>query len=115
VRSRRVALCAAVALGAMGRVAAGDPTPPINLHLLTPSTVHTDGGSDLHLPPGYFLDEATRGALDIEMKRLQDAETRLTAENTSLTASVGWAPGWYTLAVTLAAGIALGWYAHDKL
>lgn len=110
--ARRVALTAIIALGAMSRAAA-DPT---NLHLQTPSTVHTDGGTDLRLPPGYFLDEGTHDKVDLEMKRLQDAETRLKAENTSLRKTVSdWQPGWYTLAIAIAGGVALGWYANSKL
>lgn len=116
---RRVMVATVVVMTATTRLALGDPVAPpapVNLHILSPSTVHTDGGSDVRLPPGYFLDEATRAAIDTEMKRLQDQETRLTAENTSLTQSTqGWQPGWYTLAITLASGLALGWYAHSKL
>jgi len=97
---------------------AGPVTPPLDkpVHLSTPSLVATDGGSDLHLPPGYYLAEPLYKQWDAETKRLQTAETRLTAENKSLRASASsWQPGWYTLAVTLASGAALGWYAHSKL
>jgi hypothetical protein len=90
--------------------------PPVNVHLRTPSTVHTDGGVDLRLPPGYFLDETSRRDLDAEVKRLQTQEIRLAAENASLVkATQGWQPGWYTLAISFAGGLALGWYVCDRL
>lgn len=54
------------------------------LHLRSRSTVTTEGGSVLQLPPGYFLEEPAWNALDLELRRLQDTETRLTAENAKL-------------------------------
>lgn len=113
--ARRVAICAVVALAATARAADADPTVT-NAHIASPSTCKTDGGTDLRLPPGYFLDEPTHQHLDDEMKRLQDVETRLTAENASLKSAVsGWQPGWVTLGLTIAAGAALGWYAEKHL
>lgn len=96
-----------------------DPAPPkpltSYLHLRTPAHVLTDGGADLRLPPGYYLDEPTWGKLDTEVRRLQDSETRLNAENKSLKTSLsGWQPGWWTLAGAVAGGLAIGWYAHGK-
>lgn len=109
----------ALALAASARTASGDPDPtppPTNIHIHSASSLHTDGGSDLRLPPGYFLDEPAHDRLDTEMRRLQDAETRLGAENTSLRASTqGWQPGWYTVAGIIATSLAAGWYLHDKL
>lgn len=68
------------------------------------------------LPPGRFVDEATWLELDVSLREAQDARTRLTAENKSLRASAaGWQPGWRTLAATVLAGLAAGWYVHDKL
>ncbi len=110
---RRVALLVFLS-PLLARTAAGDPAGP--LHLETPSSVQTDGGTSLRLPPGYFVEERVWSDLDLEMRRLQDAETRLTAENTSLRgAAAGWQPGWVTLTVTLAAGIVLGAYIDHKL
>jgi len=48
----------------------------------------TEAGSEVLLPPGVHLPEPVWLALDAEMRRLQDAETRLTAENASLKASL---------------------------
>lgn len=86
--TRRVAAVAlTLALLAPGAALAADyevapGAPPA--HLRTPSRCATDGGSVLSLPPGYFLTEATYSALDADLRRLGDAETRLKAENASL-------------------------------
>lgn len=113
MRARRVALAGALALGIMSRAAHGEPT---NLHMRSGSMCKTDGGTELTLPPGYFVDEPTHDVVDAEVKRLQDAETRLTAENASFRKSAAsWQPGWVTLASVLAGGIALGVYLDHKL
>jgi len=57
------------------------------------------------------MDESTWSRLDTEMRRLQDAETRLTAENESLRESaneIGF--GWYALGAALVVGFAGGLY-----
>lgn len=76
----------------------------------SPATCRTDGGSDLRLPAGYFLPEAKFSELDASLKTLQDAQTRLTAENTSLRASAAehsW--GWVWAGVAgVAAGVLVG-------
>ncbi len=81
-------------------------------HLATPSTVQTDGGSNLRLPPGYFVDEPTQTRLDAEMRRLQEREVRLDAENKSLRKSAkSISFGWMTLSTVFVLGIAAGAYA----
>lgn len=68
------------------------------------------------LPVGteILLPEAVT-KLDVEIKRLQEAETRLSAENHSLRDTAkSWQPGWKTLLVTLATGISVGVYAGLK-
>ena len=121
---RPVAIVVSVALLlASASVAYGDdpaPSAPSTatgvLHLHSDSHVVTKGGSELDLPPGYFVPEPDWDKLDAETKRLQDQEVRLTAENKSLKdATSGWQPGWRTLAITLVTGIALGVYAAEKL
>lgn len=99
-----------VLLGSSSRVAAD----PVNLHLRSPSHLVTTGGSSLDLPVGYFLDESTHDKLDVELRRLQTAETRLTAENKSLRSSADHAP-LYAVMIAVAAGIALGVYVDRKL
>lgn len=110
-------LCIVTLLGSTVLADPAPVTPSAGLvHISTPSSAHTDGGSDVRLPAGYFVDEASWAALDTETKRLQTAETRLTAENTSLISSAASvSPGWYVLGLALVGGVALGWVAHDKL
>ncbi len=99
---RRLFLASALALAFMAREAHGEI-----YHLKTPSSVTTDGGSKLQLPPGYFLDEATWQERDLEMHRLQEQETRLGAENLSLRRSADDFP-WITTGIVGVAGVVLG-------
>lgn len=115
---RRGAVLTAAIVVALARAAYGDPSPDLThyVHLQSGSHVSTDGGTKIDLPPGYFYDEPTHSKVETEFKRLQDQETRQTAENKSLRASLDtWQPGWWTLAATVVVGVAAGWYAHDKL
>lgn len=85
------------------------------LHFVSPFHLKTDGGSELHLPPGYYLDEAKFTRLDNELRRLQEREVRLDAENKSLRASAGgWTPGWKTLMGAIIVGAAGSWYVSTK-
>lgn len=85
------------------------------LHLQSSTTGRTDGGTDLRLPPGYFLDEPTFQAKDVEMRRLQEAETRLKAENDSFRKTQKeWQPGWKLMMSALVIGIAGGVYVRSK-
>lgn len=77
------------------------------IRLLTPSTVVTDGGSELRLEPGVFLPEPDFQKLDDELRRLQVQETRLTAENQSLKESM--TPSWYFYVGAFVAGAATAW------
>lgn len=80
------------------------------LHINTPGDLHTDGGSDVRLLPGIYYDDRSFKTLDDEMRRLQEVETRLKAENKSLRGSAkSISFGWYALGTALAAGIATGY------
>lgn len=99
------------------RVAAGDPEP--HAHVLTeePRLLCIPPAAErcIDLPPGHFVDRTTWSALDLELRRAQDAETRLGAENRSLRASAAsWQPGWKVLAGAVVSGLALGWYVHAR-
>jgi hypothetical protein len=100
-----------------GTTGAGSPTPGETFeHIESPSTLKTDGGTELRLPPGYFLDEPSWDRLNTNMRALQDLDTRLMAENQSMKASLAsWQPGWWVVAGAVASGIALGWYLHEEL
>ncbi len=116
-RRRVAALVFAVALIAPARAIADDACgTPCVLHVSTPSTLNVSGsGVTITLPPGYFQDEPTRSRVDLEVRRLQDAETRLTVENHVLRAEASkWSWGWKAAAVTLAAGLAAGFYAGHR-
>ncbi len=100
----RLALMVAVGAVIAARDASGDPI----YHLKSPSTLKTEKGSELKLPPGYFLDEQTWQDRDAEMKRLQEQETRLSAENLSLRKSARDDYPWLATGVVGAFGVALG-------
>jgi hypothetical protein len=105
VRQRRLAVVIVV-LAALSRNAAGDPI----MHLKTSSEVHTQGGTNLTLPPGYFMDEPTFAAKDAEMRRLQDVETRKNAENESLRKAARKSPwDWRIVSAAFAAGCAVAY------
>jgi hypothetical protein len=91
-----------------------EPGAPLNIRLSTGATITTDGGSTVRVPAGaHVVGEPEWQSLDVEMRRLQDAETRLTAQNDSLrnTASP---PSWWGVlgfGAGLIAGIVVGAWA----
>ena len=94
----------------------GDPPVTGYLRLLSSSSVQTDGGSNLRLPPGYYLDEERWKRLDLRVRELQNDSTRLNAENRALRNSVGgWQPGWKTVLIVLGTGLAGGIHLGSKL
>jgi hypothetical protein len=98
-------LAAAVVLAGLlaARETSGEPI----YRLKSPSTLETEGGSELKLPPGYFLDEETWAARDAELKQAQADRTRLAAENESLRKSATTYP-WAGTALVGAFGVAVG-------
>lgn len=86
---------ALVALTPSNAFAGENPCPDPGCHIKSPSTLVTEKGSILKLPPGYFLDEPTWSMRDAELKDAQNKVTRLTAENESFrkdAAKFSWAP-----------------------
>lgn len=110
---RALAIAMALAASAPGPARGDDQS--VVLHLKTPSSARTDGGTNLRLPPGYFLDETSWAKLDAETRRLQERETRLKAENESLRKSArSISFGWYALAGAFVLGASLGAYAATR-
>lgn len=66
------------------RDAYGDECPDPGCHIKAPSTLTTQKGTVLTLPPGYFLDEPTFSKRDEELKLAKTLNVRLKAENDSL-------------------------------
>ncbi len=101
---------AGVVAVAMFTIVAIAPTPATGepVHLRSRSTCTTAAGSHVELEPSYVLDEPAWDALDLEVKRLQERETRLAAENQALR-NGGHGGGWVIgMMLGLAAGIGLG-------
>lgn len=82
--SLALAVAFVCALSSHATNATAEPT-----RVLTPSRIITDAGSERRFEgPVYILPEKDYNALDIELKRAQNAETRLKAENESLKESL---------------------------
>lgn len=111
---RRCAVAAAVTvLLAYRQVDAQDAeSQPELWHFKSAPTCTTARGTVLSLPIGYYVADNSFARLDAELRRAQDVETRLTAENTSLRKSAADGPSWTTPVVVavsaFAAGIAVG-------
>lgn len=91
--------------------AAGEP---LNIRITGASTLTTDAGSVVRLPEGvHVVGEPEWQVLDLEIRRLQDAETRLTAQNDSLRATPSPSSWWGVVGfgVGLIAGIVVGAWA----
>lgn len=110
MRARRLA-AAVLLVAALHSETAADPI----YHFKTPSTLKTDGGSELRLPPGYFLDEQKWQERDLELKRAQEARTRLTAENASLRKSISEGGSARFYIVTFAVGALTGFVGYQML
>jgi hypothetical protein len=76
----RFALAAALGIALLSPGAAAADVPDRNL---SPMHCLTDGGTVLELEPGVHVPEVSWEKLDAEIRRLQEAETRLTAERDS--------------------------------
>lgn len=98
--------------------ASGDePVPPTRLG--TDAVITTSGGSTLNVPPGTIVVlPETWEKINAELLRLQEQETRLVAENTSLKKSARESGAlWGTVAVLVSgvlAGLAIERYVLDN-
>lgn len=104
-----------VALGLCSVPTASADTPGVT-RIKSDATLTTAKGSVVQLPPGYYLPDPVWLKLDTEVKRLQDRETQLAAENKQLrTTASAWEPGWKTLTLALLTGATAGFYIHSKI
>ena len=78
---------------------------PIHFH--SPSVIQS-GDIEMQLPPGYFLPEEDWLKLDTEIKRLQDIDTRLTAENDVLKKEVDKAPNLAAIGLVIGVAVLVG-------
>lgn len=86
------------------------------LHMRSTSHCVTTGGTSLDLPVGYYFDEPAYDTLNVEVKRLQDSETSLKAQNDDLRKSLdSWQPGIYTIGIAAVVGIAAGFLIAREL
>lgn len=101
IRVATIALIVALSASALGN--------PIRTR--SPAIVRTEAGSEFAIPPSVIMSPELWDRLDVEIRRLQETETRLRAENKSLRGSRVATPGKGTftaLAAALVLGIALG-------
>lgn len=80
------------------------------LKLKTAATCTTEAGSIVILPPGVHLEQSMWDQLDRETARLQELETRLTAENKSLKESLTSGDDNIALVSGFLLGISLGYF-----
>lgn len=109
-----LALVVAGVVSLLEAPAAAEPLPDV-IPVTESVTLRADSGAELRVPPGFYVPAPAWAALDLELKRSQNAETRLAAENASLRASAEEGLGWGTLAAgvgTLIVGIAAGAWAY---
>ena len=113
---RKIIVAAVVAAGLqiqpphLSSPAVADPVPRVELpaELLEPATVVRDGEPIARLDAGDWLVPGARwNWLDAELRRLQEAETRLEAENESMRDSLRSRQStWYWVAGAFATGLA---------
>jgi hypothetical protein len=114
------ALIILLLLGNCSLAFADDPDPPIETSGEVEFWVYEGEitgtmrvpGVDLEvevvLPPGYYFSQGAYNTLNTEMVRLQDAETRLQAENESLRKSASESGSWKSYAIVFGVGLAAG-------
>lgn len=77
------------------------------IHFTRPFEVHIEGVEPLKLPPGYYFSEEERDKLDLHVRKIEDENTNLRAQNDSLRSSAGTSK-WFVLGVATLALIVGG-------
>jgi hypothetical protein len=107
----RRAVAAGVALAVLLLSSRAAAEPPTRITVPVTCEDASEPPNRLNLAPGYYLTEDTWGRLDGEVRRLQESEIRLRAENDSLRKSDA-PPRWWWIAGGIAAGAAAGYFAN---
>jgi hypothetical protein len=108
---RRVGTALAVLVYLLAETASAEPAPSVRLRMRDDSTLTLKSGRVLELPPGRFIEETEFERMEAEHRRLQEAETRLTAERNSYKKSNDeWRLGWKSLVFAFALGSAYATY-----
>lgn len=120
MKSRRIALATVIAIVLLERSAFGDepaPLPSKDVVLKVDGVMALPSGRAFRVPArAHILTPDAYSALDLEMRRLQETETRLAAENESFRKSAeAWRPGWVVVTSAIVTGLAGGIYLGSKL
>jgi hypothetical protein len=124
-----IAAVAAVAVLCAPSVAHGDDAPPAPVtpqlfvtlppHVVLdsgPGTLNAPDGSQYYVPMGsHILDGTSWKRVDDEVRRLQDLETRLSAENRALREDSTWSLGWRSVALATVVGFLGGVYVTYRI
>ncbi len=106
---------AAVLVVLLSADTAAEPAPSHHLRMRDPSTLTVSNGKTYELPPGRFLSEPFFEKKDQELRRLQELETRLTAERDEYRRqATTWRPGWKTAGTAFLLGIAGAVFAFTR-
>lgn len=123
---RHLAIITAIVICVPAIAEGDDATPPDGVHLLPTQhvtlntgfgVIRMPGGFDYFVPEGsHILQPDAYSRLDLEMRRLQESEVRLVAENKSMRITAKeWQPGWVVLLSATVVGVASGIYIGLKL
>ncbi len=116
MKRKILVLVAAGIVTLLAAPAAAEPLPEV-IPVTESVTLRADSGAELRVPPGFYVPAPAWMAIDAELKRSQNAETRLQAENQSLRASAlaDTGPGWgsvIAIGTAIAAGMITGILAY---
>lgn len=94
------------------------PMPTPQLRLTTGDGIlQAPSGLRYRIPLGsHIMNPDAWSEHDLEMRRLQELEVRLSAENKSMRATAKeWQPGWKVLLGAAVVGLSGGFYLHSRL
>ncbi len=95
-----------------------EPMPTLHMRLGTgPGVLIGPNGKHYVIPQeSHIVTGDVWNMREAELLRLQETETRIQAENTSLRkASKSWQPGAYVVVIAFLGGVTGGWYLNSRL